>query len=93
MEYMMYMIVMVMAVLTSVELSSLKKQVRALQVQLNALAQAAGHEDLSAWYVTDEVKAQVRALKADGKVVEAVKMVREATGMSLEDAKHFVDEL
>lgn len=93
MEYMMYMIVMVMAVLTSVEISSLKKQVRALQVQLNALAQATGHEDLSAWYVTDEVKAQVRALKEDGKVVEAVKMVREATGLSLEDAKHFVDEL
>ena len=86
MEYMMYMIVMVMAVLTSVEISSLKKQVRALQ-------QATGHEDLSAWYVTDEVKAQVRALKEDGKVVEAVKMVREATGLSLEDAKHFVDEL
>lgn len=88
MEYMMYMIVMIVAVLTSVEISSLKKQ-----VQLNALAQATGHEDLSAWYVTDEVKAQVRALKEDGKVVEAVKMVREATGMSLEDAKHFVDEL
>mgnify|MGYP000644713295 CR=1 FL=1 len=43
--------------------------------------------------MTDEVKAQVRALKEDGKVVEAVKMVREATGLSLEDAKHFVDEL
>lgn len=93
MEYMMYMIVMIVAVLTSVEISSLKKQVRALQVQLNALAQATGHEDLSTWYVTDEVKAQVRALKEDGKVVEAVKMVREATGLSLEDAKHFVDEL
>ena len=36
MEYMMYMIVMIVAVLTSVEISSLKKQVRALQVQLNA---------------------------------------------------------
>lgn len=70
MEYMMYMIVMIVAVLTSVEISSLKKQVRALQVQLNALAQATGHE-----------------------VVEAVKTVREATGLSLEDAKHFVDEL
>lgn len=93
MEYMMYMIVMIVAVLTSVEISSLKKQVRALQVQLNALAQATGHEDLSAWDVTDEVKAQVRALKEDGKVVEAVKTVREATGLSLEDAKHFVDEL
>lgn len=32
MEYMMYMIVMIVAVLTSVEISSLKKQVRALQV-------------------------------------------------------------
>lgn len=42
MEYMMYMIVMIVAVLTSVEISSLKKQVRALQVQLNALAQATG---------------------------------------------------
>ena len=93
MEYMMYMIVMIVAVLTSVEISSLKKQVRALQVQLNALAQATGHEDLSAWYVADEVKAQVRALKADGAEVKAIKLVREATGLSLEDAKHFVDEL
>lgn len=44
-------------------------------------------------YMIVMVKAQVRALKEDGKVVEAVKMVREATGLSLEDAKHFVDEL
>lgn len=93
MEYTMYMIVMLVAVLAYIEISALKKQVRALQKQLNALARATGHEVLSVWYLPEEVRTQAEQLKAAGKTVEAIKVIREATGLSLEDAKRTFDEL
>ena len=74
MEYTMYMIVAIVAVLAYIEIASLKKQVRALSEQVHTLAQA-------------------QQLKAAGKAVAAVRVVREATGMSLEDAKRWIDEL
>lgn len=93
MEYTMYMIVAIVAVLAYIEIASLKKQVRALSEQVHTLAQATGHEDRSAWHVPEDVRAQAQQLKAAGKPVSAVRVVREATGMSLEDAKRWIDEL
>lgn len=93
MEYTMYMIVAIVAVLAYIEIASLKKQVRALSEQVHTLAQATGHEDLSARHAPEDVRAQAQQLKADGKAVAAVRVVREATGMSLEDAKRWIDEL
>lgn len=93
MTYTMYMIVAIVAVLAYVEISSLKKQVRALQERVDMLAQATGNEALASLYVSEDVRARTLALKKDGRPVEAVKVVREATGMSLEDAKAFVDGL
>lgn len=93
MTYTMYMIVAIVAVLAYIEISSLKKQVRALQERVDALAQATGNEALASLYVPEDVRARTLALKKDGRPVEAVKVVREATGMSLEDAKTFVDGL
>ena len=38
-----------------------------------------------------EVDAQVRALVADGQAISAIKLVREATGLGLKEAKDMVD--
>ena len=93
MEYTMMMLVTIVAVLACLEAASLKKQVRTLSEKVHALAQATGHKELSVWHVPDEVRLQAQALKAAGKPVAAVSIVREATGMSLQDAKQFVDTL
>jgi hypothetical protein len=40
-----------------------------------------------------ELQAQARALLADGNKIEAIKLVREATGMGLKEAKDLVERL
>jgi ribosomal protein L7/L12 len=40
-----------------------------------------------------EIEAQARALLADGNKIEAIKLVREATGLGLKEAKDFVEGL
>lgn len=93
MAYMLYVFVMLLAVLAYIEISSLKKRVRALQEKVDALAQAAGCADLALGFVPEDVRERAQALKANERSVEAVKVVREATGMSLVEAKKFVDAL
>ena len=40
-----------------------------------------------------DLAAQAGSLKARGRTIQAIKVVREQTGMSLKDAKDFVDRL
>lgn len=93
MEAAMYMLVALVAVLAYTEIASLKKQMRALQEQVDALAKATGHEAVSMLHVPDDVKARAKALKDEGKTVEAVKVIRASSVMALDEAKKFVDEL
>ncbi len=93
MEAVMYMLVALVAVLAYTEIASLKKQMRALQEQVDALAKATGHEAVSMLHVPDDVKARAKALKDEGKTVEAVKVIRASSVMALDEAKKFVDEL
>lgn len=43
--------------------------------------------------LTEDLVAKVRELKDRGKVIEAIKLVRDYTGMPLGEAKKFVDDL
>lgn len=61
--------------------------------EVDALAQASGCADLALGFVPEDVRERAQALKANERSVEAVKVVREATGMSLVEAKKFVDAL
>lgn len=93
MAYTLYVFVMLLAVLAYIEISFLKKRVRALQEKVDALAQASGCADLALGFVPEDVRERAQVLKANERSVEAVKVVREATGMSLVEAKKFVDAL
>lgn len=93
MAYTLYVFVMLLAVLAYIEISSLKKRVRTLKEKVDALAQASGCADLALGFVPEDVRERAQALKANERSVEAVKVVREATGMSLVEAKKFVDAL
>jgi large subunit ribosomal protein L7/L12 len=43
--------------------------------------------------VDEDLAAQVRQLKTDRKIIEAIKLVRQRTGLGLKDAKDVVDAL
>lgn len=75
------------------EISALKKRVKNQEERINELAKLTGYDNLSSYWVSDEVKELATHLKRTGKEVQAVKKIREHTKMSLIDAKKYVDGL
>ena len=86
-------LVCIVGVMAYYEISALKKVIQSQEKRLNELAKRTGQEDLSSYWVSDSLKAQVIQLKRDGKTVEAVKAIREQTQMDLVTAKQYVDTL
>ncbi|MCD7929206.1 MAG: 50S ribosomal protein L7/L12 [Clostridiales bacterium] len=63
------------------------------QEQLDELCRRTGHPELASRYVSPETAEQATQLKADGKLVAAVKVIRAATAMERLEAKRYVDKL
>ena len=93
MEYGLVAIAMIGVLLAHLELTKWKERVRAQQKQIDELCRAIGREALSADTVPDEVREKALRLKRAGREVEAVKVVRQSTGMDLLEAKNWVDGL
>ncbi|BAH07599.1 50S ribosomal protein L7/L12 [Clostridium kluyveri] len=93
MEYSAIALVFVAGLLAYNEISTLKKVIRNQEKRLNQLAKLTGHEDLSSYSVSDQLKEQVIQLKREGKTIQAIKKIREQTQMDLVEAKQYVDEL
>ncbi|MBF0707633.1 hypothetical protein IQ283_13630 [Alkalihalobacillus hwajinpoensis] len=68
----------------STQMSSLSGRMKSMHNQLNRMAQ---HMDLPEHPINDEL----RELMKEGKTVEAVKKAREEFGLSLLEAKEYVD--
>lgn len=86
-------LVCIVGMLAYHEISTLKGKVRSLEERVNQLAELTGHDDLSSYKVSDELKEQVSQLKRNGQEVEAIKKIREQTRMDLTQAKQYVDAL
>ena len=50
-------------------------------------------QEAKAPQVSDDLPEKVRAMKAQNQDIQAIKLVREQTGMSLYDAKNYVDSI
>ncbi|KIR03852.1 hypothetical protein P261_02667 [Lachnospiraceae bacterium TWA4] len=64
-----------------------------MQKQLDTLCMKTGNRTDASDFVSDELERELHTLKVDGKVTEAVKMLRKNTTMDLVEAKKFVDSL
>lgn len=93
MEYSIIALVLMAGLLAHNEISTLKRKISSQEKRLNQLAKLTGHDDLSSYWVSDELKEQAIQLKRDGKKVEAIKKIREQTQMDLLEAKQYVDQL
>lgn len=83
----------VIGALGYMEISKLKTIIKNQGEQINQLAKLTGHEELSSYFISDELKEQAIKLKRDGKDIEAIKKIRENTLMDLVEAKEYVDKL
>jgi hypothetical protein len=44
-------------------------------------------------YIPEELEEHLRTLKRDGRLIQAIKDLRDETGMGLAEAKQFIDDL
>jgi ribosomal protein L7/L12 len=70
-------------------ISGLRQRLDAVESQLEILSAKAGVP----YQKPDEVPPEVRALVAAGKRIDAIKALRAASGLSLEEAKAIVDRM
>lgn len=76
-------------------LGALRRQLDEQRKQLDRLSRLVGGGDLPApaTFLSEEAKRRILQLKQEGKPIEAIRDVREETGMSLKEAKEYVDSL
>lgn len=87
MEQSILILVMIAGLLAFNEISILKKCLQSQEEQINQLAKLTGHEYLSSYWISDEIKELVIHLKRTGKEAKAVKKIREHTNMTINSSK------
>ncbi len=88
-----YWLIFIVGILLYLEIFGLKQKLKAQQRQINELCGAVGCPSVASDYFSEEEKEMLRALKGAGQTVEAVKRIRERTGMELVEAKQYMDTL
>lgn len=92
-EYGLLIVIIIICTVEYIEIARLKSQVKNQQHQIDKICNATTNEQISANYISDELKQDVTELKRAGKDTEAVKLLRNATSMSLLEAKEYFDKL
>lgn len=86
MEYIFIMLLLV-GILSLINfVNTLQKQVSYMNLKLDKIAKQVEAEELN-------IDSELRTLISEGKKVEAVKKLREFTGMGLKEAKEYIDKL
>lgn len=93
MEYTAILFVFILLMLSDIENRNLKKKMKVQEKRINELYEITGNPQLSSGWISDELKMNISDLKKKSKTVEAVKILRKQTTMSLLEAKKYVDDL
>lgn len=72
---------------------ALQERVRRLEEKLDGLAGSIGQEKYKMYYIDEELQNELKQMKQEGQIVQAVKHLREQTGLDLVQARQLVDRL
>ena len=72
---------------------ALQERVRRLEEKLDGLAGSTGQEEYKMYYIDDKLQNELKQMKQEGQIVQAVKHLREQTGLDLVQAKQLVERL
>lgn len=72
---------------------ALQERVRRLEEKLDGLAGSTGQEKYKMYYIDEKLQNELKQMKQEGQIVQAVKHLREQTGLDLVQAKQLVDRL
>ena len=72
---------------------ALQERVRRLEEKLDGLAGSTGQEKYKMYYIDEKLQNERKQMKQEGQIVQAVKHLREQTGLDLVQARQLVDRL
>ena len=72
---------------------ALQERVRRLEEKLDGLAGSTGQEKYKMYYLDEKLQKELKQMKQEGQIVQAVKHLREKTGLDLVQARQLVDRL
>lgn len=72
---------------------ALQERVRRLEEKLDGLAGRTGQEKYKMYYIDEKLQNELKQMKQEGQIVQAVKHLREQTGLDLVQARQLVDRL
>jgi ribosomal protein L7/L12 len=90
-------VILIIAILVVIfagsERGQYEKKYRKLEKKYNELAIRTGNPELATTFISEKDLDLIRQLKAQNKIVQAVKLTRTLTEMGLREAKQYVDDL
>ena len=72
---------------------ALQERVRRLEEKRDGLAGSTGQEKYKMYYIDEKLQNELKQMKQEGQIVQAVKHLREQTGLDLVQARQLVDRL
>ena len=72
---------------------ALQERVRRLEEKLDGLAGSTEQEKYKMYYIDEELQNELKQMKQEGQIVQAVKHLREQTGLDLVQARQLVERL
>lgn len=93
MEYVLLLALAALLLAQYLRQQALQERVRRLEEKLDGLAGSIGQEKYQLYYIDDKLQNELKQMKQEGQIVQAVKRLREQTGLDLVQARQIVDRL
>lgn len=87
------MIIIIAAVVVLVLLSYVKVKTNNVSNRESSYSNTNRSSNEQVEYIPEELEEHLRTLKRDGHLIQAIKDLRDETGMGLAEAKQFIDDL
>lgn len=93
MEYALFIAIAALLLAGFISLRALQRRVQMLEERLDGLAAQTGHDEYIMDYIDEKLQNELKQMKQNGQMVQAVKYLRERTGLDLVRAKQHIDRL
>ena len=93
MEYVLLLALVALLLAQYLRQRALQERVRRLEEKLDGLAGSTGQEKYKMYYLDEKLQKELKQMKQEGQIVQAVKHLREQTGLDLVQARQLVDRL
>ena len=87
------MIIIIAAIVVLVLLSYVKVKTNNVSNRKSSYSNTNRSSNEQVEYISEELEEHLRTLKRDGRLIQAIKDLRDETGMGLDEAKQFIDDL